>query len=438
MSKQRRWANRIVGYGEENPDQLAANPLNWRLHPAAQQQALEGGLDELGWIQSVTVNRRTGYVVDGHARVALALRAGEPTVPIAYIDLSPEEERLALLTLDPIGAMAAQDHDQVAALLELGTAAESAALQAVIDALAEAAHITEEPAEGLTDPDAVPAPARTTTTRLGDAWRLGSHRLLVGDATDPEDLGRLMDGAEADLLLTDPPYGVAYVGKTAEALTIQGDDEDAGATRDLVATALRLAPLRAGGAFYVFSPAGATETAFRLAIQDAGHELRQCLVWVKQQFVMGRQDYHWRHESILYGWRDGAAHYFVPDRTLDTVIDDDLDVDHMSKADLQQLVRTLLDDPHTTVLREDRPHRSELHPTMKPAALVRRLMQNSSRAGDLVLDPFGGSGTTLIAAEQTGRRCCMLELDPIYADVVVKRWSDFTGEEPEPLPREDR
>jgi DNA modification methylase len=200
-----------------------------------------------------------------------------------------------------------------------------------------------------------------------------------------------MVGEKARLVFTDPPYGVGYVGKTKEALTIENDTLGDAGTRILVSAALLLAPLGPGAAFYVCSPAGNTETAFRLAIADAGLQLRQCLVWVKQQFVMGRQDYHWRHESILYGWKDGAAHYFVDDRTQDTVWE------------------------------IDRPHVSAEHPTMKPVDLVQRAIRNSSRQGDIVYDAFLGSSTSIIAAEQTGRVCFGIEIAPEYVAVGLER-----------------
>lgn len=256
----------------------------------------------------------------------------------------------------------------------------------------------DEPMGGNTDPDDIPDVPEEPTTKPGDLWLLGRHRLLCGDSTVVTDVDRLMDGTKADMVFTDPPYGVSYVGKTKDALTIENDSLGDDGTRALVRDALAIAPLKPGGAFYVCSPPGNTETAFRLAIAEAGHELRQCLVWVKQQFVMGRQDYHWRHESILYGWADGAAHYFVDDRTQDTVWE------------------------------IDRPHRNADHPTMKPVELIEKALQNSSKRGDIVLDLFGGSGSTLIACEQTGRDARLMELDPHYCDVIIRRWEDYTGE----------
>lgn len=319
--------------------------------------------------------------------------------------------------------------DVLAALLQqvtpspvLMTRAEAA------DMMAGAAQEPQDPEQGLTDPDEVPEPPTTPVTRRGDVWLLGDHRLACGDATNREDVLLATAGEFPDLMLTDPPYGVGYVGGTDEHLTIANDEIDDPATRLLVSSAIRTAPIRPGAAFYIFSPAGNTETTFRLAIQDAGYQLRECLVWVKQQFVLGRQDYHWRHESILYGWREGAAHYFVADRTQDTVLDDDIALDQMSKAELLEYARELERAIPTTVLREDRPHRSAIHPTMKPVALVRRLMRNSSQPGQLVYDPFMGSGSTMIAAQQERRTSLGLEIEPRYCDAAVERWQAFTGQ----------
>jgi hypothetical protein len=196
------WRNRIAGSGEEAPDQLLANPANWRIHPKAQQDALAGALDAVGWVQQVLVNRRTGFVVDGHARVALALSRGEPTVPVLYVDLEPDEEALVLATLDPIGAMAGRDDEKLRVLLADVTV-DDAGLLALLGELRG-----DEPKTGLTDPDEVPEPPDEPYVKPGDLYRLGDHRILCGDATDPAAVARLLDGAAPTLLATDPPYGV--------------------------------------------------------------------------------------------------------------------------------------------------------------------------------------------------------------------------------------
>lgn len=398
------WRNRITGSGEEAPDQLVANPKNWRTHPGRQRDALRGSLATVGWVQQILVNQRTGHVVDGHARVEEALSKGETSVPVLYVDLEPDEEALVLATLDPIAAMAVADDDKLRDLLA-EVVVDDAGLRALLGDL-----VVPEPKVGLTDPDDAPDLGEGSNIKRGDLFVLGDHRLMCGDATSARDVERLFDGEIADIIWTDPPYGVEYQAKLSkeeavarrrrtDGLEISNDGPDV--TRDLVAKALRTSPLRAGGAFYVASPSGDMETIFRQAIADADFQLRQQIVWVKDVFVMGRQDYHWRHESVLYGWRDGAAHYWSGGRTQDTVWD------------------------------IPRPKRSEQHPTMKPVELVSRALGNSSRPKDAVYDPFSGSGTTIIAAEQLGRRAFGMDIDPRYVAVAIERWERFTGQKAE-------
>ena len=237
--------------------------------------------------------------------------------------------------------------------------------------------------------------------RHGDLWQLGEHRLLCGDCTDPDAVTRLMlPGEEADLLLTDPPYGV-QIGTARKPgqrpAFMEGDSLGEHGTYDLILRALKAAPLRPGGAFYLCSPAGSNETVFRLALRDAGLPLRQSLVWAKNHFTLSRQDYQWKHESILYGWKPGAPHHFGGGRA------------------------------QTTVWEIPRPMKSPLHPTAKPLELMRRAVENSSQPGGMVYDGFGGSGSTLLACEAAGRRCRMLEVEPRYCDVVIRRWEKATG-----------
>ncbi len=385
------WRSRITGHAEVSPAELVPNPRNWRTHPSEQQRAIAGALAEVGWVTEVIVNQTTGKVVDGHLRIELALARDERTVPVTYVELSEEEEALVLATLDPIGAMADAEATALESLLATLDPAD-ADLRAFLDDLARQQE-TETLRAGLVDPDDAPDLPEEPWVKAGDMYRLGDHRLLCGDSTDPEQVRRAFGTDTAcDIVWTDPPYGVAYQTKLSveeavarhrrtDGLEIANDAMTPEATRALVTAALRGAPLEPGGAFYVASPSGDMETVFRMALEDAGLQLRQQLVWVKDVFVMGRQDYHWRHESVLYGWKDGAAHAFHGGRTQDTVWE------------------------------IPRPRRSEPHPTTKPVELVVRALANSSSLGDLVYEPFAGSGTTIIAAEQTGRRCVALEID---------------------------
>lgn len=250
--------------------------------------------------------------------------------------------------------------------------------------------------EGNTDPDDVPEAPENPITKPGDLWILGNHRLLCGDSTNPQHLERLMDSQNADLWLTDPPYNVNYEGGTG--LKIQNDNMNDSDFRQFLTSTYTAAAcyLRPGAVFYIWH-ADSEGYNFRGAAADVGWKVRQCLIWLKSSLVMGRQDYQWKHEPCLYGWIDGAAHFWGSDRK------------------------------QTTILEFDKPRRNGEHPTMKPVELFEYQMANSTKQGDVVLDSFGGSGTTMIAAERIHRKARIMELDPAYCDVIIKRWEDFTG-----------
>jgi site-specific DNA-methyltransferase (adenine-specific) len=252
--------------------------------------------------------------------------------------------------------------------------------------------------EGLTDPDDAPPLPEHPRTVPGDIWLMGKHRLLCGDSTSMDDLAKLTDGQLVDMWLTDPPYNVAYEGGTKEKLTIKndsmGDDQFRQFLRDAYTAADTV--MKPGAVFYIWH-ADSEGYNFRGAAQDAGWKVRQCLIWKKSSMVMGRQDYHWKHEPCLYGWKEGSGHLWAADRK------------------------------QTTILEFEKPTRNGEHPTMKPVALFEYQLLNNTKGGDQVLDSFGGSGTTLIAAEKNGRVARIMELDPKYCDVIVKRWQDFTG-----------
>ena len=407
------WESRIVGHGEAAPSDLVGNPRNWRTHPQAQRDALAGVLDEVGWVQDVIVNKRTGYLVDGHARVAVAAQRGEDAVPVVYVDLSEDEERLILSTLDPLSAMAEADSEALTDLLAVVTA-EDGALNAMLDALANDSGAALATDRGLTDPDDVPDPIEDHETYVerGQVYALGDHRLMCGDATSAEDVSRLMGGAVAEMVWTDPPYGVGIGDKNAQLNAI-GEGPSNRVTRNLTNDTLAEGDLSvmlkssfdnalevcaAGAAWYVASPAGPLMTVFGSALKDMGI-WRQTIQWVKNNatFAPMGVDYHWRAEPIFYGWVPNAAHRYRGGRT------------------------------QTTVWEIDRPSKSPEHPTMKPVELVLRAIENSSDRGHVVFDPFIGSGTTIIAAEQSNRSGYGMEIDPQYAQLVINRWEDFTG-----------
>ena len=274
--------------------------------------------------------------------------------------------------------------------------------------------------------------AKDPRTKRGQLWQLGRHRLMVGDSTSEEDVDKLTGGEAMDLCITDPPYNVNYEGGTQEKLTIINDDMDDLSfyrfLQNFYAQMLRV--LKYGASYYIFH-ADTEGLNFRAALQEAGGQVKQNLIWVKNSLVLGRQDYQWKHEPILYGWKDGAGHYFVNDRCQTTVFENKPDLDSMTREELADLAEKLLaklEEIPTSIIHHDKPVRSELHPTMKPVALCAKLIQNSSKRGEKVIDFFGGSGSTLMACEETGRICYTMELDTRYADVIINRWEEATGE----------
>ncbi len=287
--------------------------------------------------------------------------------------------------------------------------------------------------DDYSEEDAANAPTRCNP---GDVWLLGRHRLMCGDSTKETDVTKLMDGRQAHLLLTDPPYNVDYQGGTKDKMKIANDNMDDVAFVGFLTAAFNCAiqAMRPGAAFYVWH-ADSKGFEFRTALKEVGLTLRETLIWVKNALVLGRQDYQWRHEPCLYGWKDGAAHYFVDDRSQSTVIEDaGVDYRKMKKYELLKLVLQLTDvSVPNTVIYEDKPTKNDIHPTMKPVKLMARLIKNSSRHEELVLDLFGGSGSTLIACEQINRQCFTMEYDPKYCDAILDRWEKLTGEEAERL-----
>jgi DNA modification methylase len=438
------WRSRIVGSGDEDPTQLLANPANWRTHPVRQRDALRGSLDTVGWVAQILVNRRTGHVVDGHARIEEAISRGEPSVPVLYVDLAEDEERLVLATLDPIGAMAEQSSERLAELLAEITV-DDAGLAALLADLAP-------PKAGLTDPDDLPSVPDDAEVYVkpGDLWLLGEHRLLCGDATNAEDVGRLLAGATPTLLATDPPYGVQldqtwrdgvynglnrsvrggfgarqlaerpYMlrdgaagqpppddatrapggahGRTAghRHTTISGD------VRADWSEAFALVPsLQVGYVWY----ASAHTLEVLQGLLAIGFELAQQIIWDKGLFSIGRSWYHWAHEPCFVVRRPGRPNLFIGEHDQATIW----------RAPSPKRIGS-----GSTEEKQD-------HPTQKPVVLSEIPIRNHLRPGEAVYEPFSGSGTTLIAAETLGRRCYALEIDPKYVQVAIERWQVFTG-----------
>lgn len=379
-------------------DKLIPYVNNARTHSDEQVAQIAASIREFGFNNPVLI-AEDDTIIAGHGRVMAARKLNLSEVPCLRLSHLTETQRKAYILADNKLALNAGWENNLLSL-ELTELADSGFditltgfTQEEMDALKPI-----EVTEGLTDEDAVPDVPEEPVTRMGDVWLLGKHRLMCGDSTSIEALETLCSGQLVDMWLTDPPYNVAYEGKTKDALTIKndsmGDSEFRQFLRDCYVAAD--AVMKPGAVFYIWH-ADLEGYNFRGAANDAGWKVRQCLVWKKQTMVMGRQDYHWKHEPCLYGWKDGAGHLWASDRK------------------------------QTTILEFDRPSRNGEHPTMKPVALFEYQMLNNTKGGDIVLDSFGGSGTTLVAAEKNGRVSRLMELDPKYCDVIVKRWQDFTG-----------
>lgn len=403
----------------KRPLELTPYERNTKKHDQKQIDNVAESIKQFGFVQPIVIDK-DNVVVIGHCRLAAAKQLGLAQVPCLYVDNLTEEQVKALRIADNKTNESEWDIEMLR--LELPD----------LDFFGFDFDfgLTEEEPELIEDEPPEPEEEKPPISKPGDIWILGEHRLLCGDSTDPEQVRKLMDGATADLVLTDPPYNVAYEGKTKDKLTIQNDSKEDADFYDFLCNAFKCLnnSLKPGGAFYIWH-ADSEGLNFRKAAKNVGWTVRQCLIWNKNVMVMGRQDYQWKHEPCLYGWKDGAGHYFIDDRTQVTVYEDKgIDIKKLKKSEMQELLKAIFADKEaTTVINEDRPSRSAEHPTMKPVKLMGRLIRNSSKIGEIVLDTFGGSGSTLMACEQLGRRCYTMELDPKYADVIVKRWEKFTG-----------
>ncbi|MDD5699296.1 MAG: DNA modification methylase [Victivallaceae bacterium] len=383
---------------QKNINEIIPYEQNPRLNDDA-VDAVANSIKEFGWRVPIIVDKDM-VIICGHTRLKAAKQLGLTEVPVhVAADLPPEKVKAYRIADNQTGNIAEWDYDLLP--LELADLQnmdfDLSLLGFDSDELDKILNGNEVVTEGMTDPDEVPEVPDEPVSRRGEIYQLGGHRLMCGDSTGSVDVEALMCGEQADMLLQDPPYNVAYEGGTADHLTIQNDNMDDAAFFNFLTAAFTNAveAMKPGASYYIFH-ADSEGYNFRGACKAAGLRVRQCLVWKKDSLVLGRQDYLWIHEPILYGWKDGAAHNWYSDRT------------------------------QTTVLEFDRPKKSELHPTTKPVEMLLYLIKNSSQRGELVADFFGGSGSTLIAAEQTGRKAYLMELDEKYCDVIRKRWAEFT------------
>lgn len=379
---------------------LRAAPRNARLHSPEQVQGIAASMRRFGFTNPLLVSP-DGEIIAGHGRFAAAGELGLEEVPVLILSHLTEAERRAYLIADNrLAELATWDRqmlaDEVIALMAEDLPAEL--LGFTDEDLASLLTLDEDEDGELPDDDVQERIDRASELQeqwgveAGDLWSIGPHRLYCGDSTNPESYERLLGAELVDIVVTDPPYGVSYVGGTEDALTIENDELQGADLERFLRAALTsaAAACKPGAIWYVCAPAGPNFLPFASVLTDLG-VWRQTLVWLKNALVLGRSDFHYRHEAIFYGWKPGAAHRAPPDRG------------------------------HDTIWEFDRPTRNGEHPTMKPPALFAHAIELSSGRGALVLDPFAGSGTTLLAANAVGRVARCLELDPKYCAVILER-----------------
>lgn len=412
---------------------IVDKPIEWlrpyEKNPRNNEQAVEAvanSIKEFGFKVPI-VATIDGEIVNGHTRFKAAKFLKLKTVPVLIADDLTEEQIKAFRLADnKTGELADWDVELLYSELDELTGFDMTmfGFEDIDFSLDDFEEDEKETGEEV-DIDSEEKPK----VEYGDIFQLGRHRLMCGDSTSAEDMARLIDGAVIDLYVTDPPYNVAYQGGTDEAMTIMNDSMDDVSFRQFLRDAFAVANnhLKPGGAFYIWH-ADSEGLNFRAAVKETGWLLKQSIIWVKNAIVLGRQDYQWKHEPCLYGWKDGASHYFVDNRSLATVIEEDEEnLKEMTKSELISYIKTMQDTSPTTVFYEDKPVRNDIHPTMKPLKLIARCVLNSSKKGDKILDSFNGGGSTLMVCERSERIGYAMELDPVYVERTIKRWEEETG-----------
>lgn len=411
--------DRIRGLIRVRARDLVPNKKNWRRHPKAQADALRGLLEEIGYADVIIVRQLPNgkyEIIDGHLRVKISPDA---MVPVIVLDVTEEEADKLLLTLDPLAAMAESNTERMVELIKTVRTDNEAVLELLRrtagNRIWERVH-PQHLDEADVSPDLADELMKKWGTQLGQLWKTksGQHRVISGDCTDERVVGRLFEsGTQAHfrMLASDPPYGISYSAKNEFLNALDrgnrvqrpiANDQDSHAAPLIFSDALRVAIkyTEKGASCYATVPGGPLLPDFIGAFNKSGFSFKSLLVWLKNQFVLGRCDYQFKHENILYGWVESGCHYFVNDRT------------------------------QCSVFEIDKPHVSAMHPTVKPVELVARMISNSSRPGELVYDPFAGSGTSIVAAHQLGRVGYGCEIDPRYLAVILERLS-LLGLEPE-------
>ena len=362
---------------------------NAKLHPKEQIEQIKKSIKEFGFNDPVAV-WKDSEIIEGHGRLIAAKELGLTEIPIIRLDDLTDQQRKAYMLA----------HNKLTMNSDFDLELLTKEIESIIDF-----DMSDFGFDSLFDDETVVEDEYNASlpeepkAKLGDIYQLGRHRLMCGDSTNAEQVKVLTNGELVDMLLTDPPYNVAYEGKTKDKLKIKNDNMEDTAFRQFLCSAFSAANevMKAGAVYYIWH-SDSEGYNFRGACHDIGWQVREVLIWNKNSMVLGRQDYQWKHEPCLYGWKDGASHLWASDRKQTTVID------------------------------FNKPNKSDIHPTMKPVGLFDYQIQNNTKGGDIVLDLFNGSGTTIIACEQNGRKAYCMELDPKYVDAAIDRWEKFTGQ----------
>ena len=388
----------IVGGGLVilNISELKPYENNPRINDKA-VDAVAASIKEFGFKVPIIIDKNN-VIVAGHTRLKAAQKLGMTEVPVIIADdLTEEQVKAFRLADNKVGEIAEWDFEKLEMELkniEMDMSEFNFDMKELTKEFDKNKEVTEDDFDVETEIEKIEEP----TSKRGDVFQLGNHRLMCGDSTSKEDVERLMNGNKADLVVTDPPYNVNYEGSTKDKLTIMNDKMSPEQFKEFLTEAFRRLHeiLKDGGAFYIWL-ASREQVNFETVLNEVGLQVRQQLIWNKNRMTFGRQDYQWKHEPCLYGWKDGASHNWYSDRS------------------------------QTTVMDFNKPNRNEEHPTMKPLELIGYQIKNSSKENDIVTDLFGGSGSTLMACEQLNRKCYTMELDPKYCDVIIKRWETLTG-----------
>ena len=428
------YRNVAIGLLEENKGQiegLPANPRQWtRMDLDSLKKSIEETPELLEARGCIAVPHEGRFVVlGGNMRLSACRELGMKEIPCYVFPESTPTAKLKEIVIKDNGSFGAWDFDMLAnewsdlALSDFG-------VQIPEDWTEETKEKEEKAKDDNFDEEMEDIPERC---KKCDLWKLGEHLLMCGDSTSLEDVKKLLGGAKIDMLLTDPPYNVNV--SNSKGMTIANDnmgkDEFAAFLNSAMSNAVYA--LKPGGAFYIWY-SHSEEIAFRSAMEAAGGAIKQTLIWNKNAFTFGRSDYKWKHEPCLYGWKEGAAHWFRDEFNHPTVIEDAVDVDKMKKDEMRDMLKQMLASPAPTdVIDVNKPMRCDLHPTMKPLELCGQLIHNSTRSGQNVLDLFGGSGSTMMACEQLGRKNYTMEYDPHYCDVILARWEKMTGKKAEKI-----